>query len=462
MYKPTRKRFTASLGALLGVALLSACGGGTPAPTAGGTTPAPTDTTTAATTSAAAPTGSSAAPTSGADLSGTTLNVVAAWSGAEQENFEKVLDLFEEQTGASITYTSFGDNGPTYIQGQLEGGNPPNVAVVGQPALMQQLAGNGDIKPLSDDVKASVEANYSQSWLDLGSVDGELYGVWFKAANKSTVWYNKTIWDEAGATPPEDWDGLVTQLGLIRDAGYAGMSVGADVGWPLTDWFENVYLRTAGAEKYDQLTNHEIPWTDESVRVALEALAQIWGTDLVQDGGAQRTFPESVTEVFGADPQAGTMFEGDFVAGNITTDGNSTVGDNALFFDFPSINGSAPAVVGGGDVAIQFTDDEATNELMKFLASPESAAVWVPLGGLTSPNNSVDTALYPDDISRQIAEALTGAESFRFDMSDLTPSAFGGTQGQGFWQEMITFYEDPTDIDGAMERLEAAAAAAYK
>lgn len=430
------RRGTAWMAALSlsGVALLAACGGDDPGEPGG------------------VPEG---------DFAGTTLSVVAAWSGAEQENFEAVLDEFEEATGASVTYTSFGDNGPTYIAGQLEGGTPPNIAVVGQPALMQSLANDGHLVPLADDVRAEVEANYSQSWLDLGTVDGELYGVWFKAANKSTVWYNNDIWSEAGATAPEDWDGFLEQLGLIRDAGFAGISVGADVGWPLTDWFENVYLRTAGPEKYDQLTNHEIPWTDDSVREALEVLATLFDSDLVQDGGAQRGFPESVTEVFGANPQAGTVFEGDFVAGNITADGNSTVGENALFFDFPSVNGSEPAVVGGGDVAIAFTDDEATTALMQYLASPAAAEVWVPLGGLTSPNNSVDTALYPDDTSRQIAEALTGAEAFRFDMSDLTPSAFGGTQGQGFWQEMISFYENPSDIDGVMERLETAAASAY-
>nr|WP_269452021.1 ABC transporter substrate-binding protein [Tessaracoccus coleopterorum] len=390
------------------------------------------------------------------------MNVVAAWSGAEQTNFEAVLSQFEKETGAKVTYTSFGDNGPTYISGQLAGGTPPNVAVVGQPALMEQLATKGDIKPVADDVAALVKDNYSQSWIDLGTVDSKLYGVWFKAANKSTVWYNATIWNDAGATPPKDWDGFLKELGLIRDSGYAGISIGADVGWPLTDWFENVYLRTAGPEKYDQLTRHEIPWTDPSVKEALDVLATLFGTDLVEPGGAQRTFPESITQVFGANPQAGTVFEGDFVAGVIAQDGNSEVGKTALLFDFPSVNNSGPAVVGGGDVAIQFTDDEATTALMKYLASPESASIWVSKGGLTSPNNKVDTSLYPDDISRQIAEALTGAESFRFDMSDLTPSAFGGTQGQGFWQEMITFYENPKDVQGTMDRLEAAAVAAYK
>lgn len=445
---------------LVSVALLGACANGdaeeTTDPTGDATTPAETED---------GENGEGGEATSDwGDFSGETLTVVAAWSGAEQANFEQVMAEFEDATGATVNYESFGDNGPTFIQGRLEGGNPPNVAIVGQPALMQQLATNGDILPLADDTLATVNENYSQSWLDLGTVDGEVYGVWFKAANKSTMWYNNDIWSEAGAdadAAAADWDGFLEQLALIRDTGYAGISIGADVGWPLTDWFENVYLRTAGAEMYDQLTNHEIPWTDPSVQEALEVLATLWGTDLVQDGGAQRDFPTSVTEVFGASPAAGTVYEGDFVAGNIADDGNSTVGENALFFDFPSINGSAPAVVGGGDVAIQFTDDEATSAFMRYLASPESASVWVPNGGLTSPNSGVDTSLYPDDISRQIAEALVGAEDFRFDMSDLTPSAFGGTQGQGFWQEMITFYENPDDVQGAMERLEAAAASAY-
>lgn len=397
----------------------------------------------------------------GTDLSGQTLNVVASWSGDEQTNFEAVLNQFANETGATVNYTSFGDNGPTYIQGQLEGGTPPNIAMIPQPALLASLAASGDIKPVSSETKAEVQKNYGDSWIDLGSADGELYGVWFKAANKSTVWYNSDIYDDAGATVPQTWDDFMQQLQVITDSGYYGISVGADVGWPLTDWFENVYLRTAGGENYDKLTNHEIPWTDASVEKALTVLAELWSSDVLQPGGAQRTFPESITEVFGADPQAGTVYEGDFVAGNITENGNSTVGENALFYDFPSIDGSAPAVVGGGDVAVQFVDDPATNALMTYLASPQSAEVWVPRGGLTSPNRAVDTSLYPDDIARQIAEALTDAETFRFDMSDLTPSAFGGTPGQDFWQEMINFYENPSDIQGTMEALEKAATEAY-
>lgn len=399
----------------------------------------------------------------GDQFAGVTLEVSGAWSGAEQENFEKVLKKFEDDTGAKVNYTSFGDKAATTLGTQIEGGSPPDVALISQPALLERLAKDGNLEPLSDATKDLVNKNYAESWIDLGTVDDEQYGVWFKASNKSTVWYNADIYDEAGATVPKTWDEFLEQLKLISDAGYAGISIGADVGWPITDWFENVYLRTAGPEKYDQLTNHEIPWTDESVTEAFEVLAQLFGdSSLVEEGAAQRTFPESVTEVFGADPNAGTVYEGDFVAGNIADDGNSTVGENALFYDFPSINGSEPAVVGGGDVAVAFNSDEATDAFMQFLASPESAEVWVPNGGLTSPNSGVDTSLYPDDISRQIAEALIEAKTFRFDMSDLAPSAFGGTEGQGEWKLMIDFLQNPDDIKGIQEQLESAAADAYK
>ncbi|MFO7244592.1 MAG: ABC transporter substrate-binding protein [Actinomycetes bacterium] len=441
--EPQSRRGAAKSAALIGVAslALAACSSGTDGD---------------ATSSAG--TGGGGA---GGEFSGVTLDVSAAWSGAEQENFERVLAAFEDMTGATVNYTSFGDQAATTLGTQIEGGSPPDVAILPQPALLQRFAEEGHLAPLSDETLSVVQANYAQSWIDLGSVNGTAYGVWFKASNKSTIWYNADIWSQAGAVPPSDWDDFLDQLQLVADSGYAGISIGADVGWPLTDWFENVYLRTAGPDKYDQLTNHEIPWTDPSVTEALEVLGELFGSSVVQSGAAQRTFPETVTQVFGADPAAGTVYEGDFVAGNIADDGNSTVGGNALFFDFPSINGSAPAVVGGGDVAVAFNSDPATQALMTFLASPESAEVWVPLGGMTSPNQGVDTSLYPDDISRQVAEALTGAEVFRFDMSDLTPSAFGGTVGQGFWQIMIEFLENPSDVAGAQQALEDAAVAAY-
>lgn len=395
------------------------------------------------------------------NLKDQTVSVAASWSGTEQENFTKVLDKFTELTGAKVQYTSFGDKAADYLGTQIAGGSAPDVALIAQPGLVQQFANEGSIKPLADDVSKTVQENYSQSWIDLSTINDANYGVWVKASDKSTIWYNTKLWEDAGVTPPSTWEDFIAALETISDSGVAGISIGADVGWPLTDWFENAYLRIAGPEKYDQLTNHEIPWTDDSVKQTLEALAQLWGNStLVQEGGAQRAFTDTASEVFGSSPKAATVYEGDFLAANIS-DAGAKVGTDALYFPWPSMNGSAPAVIGGGDVAVGFNDKEGTATLLKFLASPDAANVWIPLGGFTSPNKHSDLELYPDEVSRQIASDVVNAETFRFDMSDLAPSEFGGTEGKGFWQQMIKFYENPSDTQSVMDALEAAATQAY-
>lgn len=396
------------------------------------------------------------------DLSGESLDVASDWSGAEQENFEEVLAKFEEETGASVSYQSLGNNIATALGTQLEGGGAPDIALVPQPGLIEQLQADGHLSPLNDTAMAEVEKNFAQTWMDLSTYDGDVYGVWFKAANKSTIWYNTEVWDNAGAEVPETWEDFTSALQTVSDSGVPALAVGADVGWPMTDWFENVYLRTAGGEKYDQLAKHEIPWTDDSVIEALEVMAEVWGNDaLLLPNGAQRSFPESVSAVFGDPAEAGTVYEGDFVAGTIADQTDAKVGEDAKYFPWPSINDSAPAVMGSGNAAIAFNDDEATMALMAYLASPDAANIWIAKGGFTSPNQNADMTLYPDEVSLQIAEDLVNAETFRFDLSDLAPSAFGGTEGEGMWKLLIDFYENPDDVEGIAQKLEDAANAAY-
>jgi alpha-glucoside transport system substrate-binding protein len=40
-----------------------------------------------------------------ANLQGQTLEVAGVWSGDEQANFQKVLDLFKQKTGAEVRFT---------------------------------------------------------------------------------------------------------------------------------------------------------------------------------------------------------------------------------------------------------------------------------------------------------------------------------------------------------------------
>lgn len=401
-------------------------------------------------------------------LDGASIEVAAVWTGEEQKTFEKVIDEFEQKTGAKVQFTSTGDQIATVLGTRVKGGDAPDIGILPQPGLMDQFAQQGVLTELPDDVQQAVGENYSGIWKGLGSVDGTPYGVWVDAANKSTFWYNTEQFQQAGITdPPASVDDLVTTATTLSDAGVsAPVSIGGADGWVLTDWFENVYLRQAGAEKYDQLAKHEIPWTDDSVVQALTTLSTIFGdTKVIGDPGKalQTDFPTSVTNTFKDSPDSAMVYEGSFAAGVITSSTKATIGEQADWFPFPTIGDSPEAVVGSGDVAVAFNDDEATLAFLRFLATPDAAAQLVSTGSFTSANSSLDPSAYPDENSRKVGQAIVDAgDNFRFDMSDLAPSAFGGTKGSGEWKILQDFLRDPSDPQATAQELEKSAAKAYK
>ena len=400
-------------------------------------------------------------------LDGQSIEVAAVWTGAEQKVFGEVIKGFEDETGAKVAFTSTGDDIATVLNTKLEGGAAPDVAILPQPGLMNQFAQNGDIKPLSDDAVKAVEDNYAPIWKELGSFEEQTYGVWLDAANKSTVWYNVPLFEQAGATVPENWEDFLATAQTLSDSGVSTpiALAGAD-GWTLTDWFENLYARVAGSDKYDQLSTHEIPWTDDSVVETLTALGELFGNEaLVGSSGSalQTDFPTSVSKVFSADAKSAIVYEGSFVAGVIGDASDFKVGDDALWFPFPAFGDSPEAVIGGGDVAVAFGDNEATKAFLAYLATPEAAAKMVSSGSFTSANKNLDPGAYPDDNSKAVGQAIVDAgDNFRFDMSDLAPAAFGATVGSGEWKILQDFLKDPSDPAATAAALEAAAAKAYK
>ncbi|WP_121747260.1 extracellular solute-binding protein [Streptomyces sp. E2N166] len=399
-------------------------------------------------------------------LDGESLEVAAVWTGAEQENFKKVLAEFEKRTGAKVTFVPAQDPIINFLGSKIAGGAPPDVAMLPQPGAIKQAVDKGWAKPLGNEARAELGRNYSDGWQDIGRVGGKQYGVYYKAANKSLIWYNAQVFENAGAAEPKTWDELLTTARTVYDSGVTPFSVGGADGWTLTDWFENVYLSQAGPEKYDQLAAHEIKWTDPSVKEALTTLAEIWGKRDYVAGGAsgalQTEFPASVTQTFtgGDQPKAGMVYEGDFVQVNIA-ETDAEVGTDAKVFPFPAVGDTAP-VVSGGDAAVILEDSKAAQALATWLASPDAATIQAKLGGYLSPNKNVDASAYPNDVQRKIAEALVAAgDDFRFDMSDQAPQAFGGTPGKGEWKALQDFLKNPEDIAGTQQRLEADAAAAY-
>ena len=397
------------------------------------------------------------------DVSG-SISTMAIWAGEEQEAFQAVIDGFKEKyPNVDVKYTSGGDNLAPLLSTAVEGGNPPDIAAIGQPGLMADFAQQNAIKPM-DDLREPIVDAFGEDVADAGAVDGTQYGLMFKGANKSTVWYNVSTFDEAGVEAPETWDDLDQARDTIKAAGITPYSVGVDVGWPISDIFENVYIRSAGPEKYDQLAKHEIPWTDQSVKDALTLMQDVVGqSDNMAggtDGALQTEMPDSVAKVFRDDPQASMVMLGDFAPGQTETTLEPETGYNV--FTFPSIEGSGPSVVGGGDLFVKFKDSPAADAFLEYLTTTDAAEIWAERGGFSSPNKDLDESVYPDEITRTTAGALADAETFRFDMSDLQPAAFGGTPGQGLFKAFTDFVANPNNVDQITQQMEADAKKAFQ
>ena len=210
---------------------------------------------------------------------GGTITILGALVDQDAERFQESIAPFEEEMGIDIVYEGSGDFEQLATL-RIEGGNPPDVIMFPQPGLMADLARQGHLVDLSTMIDTeTLEANYSDTWVDLGTVDDTLYGIWYRASLKSLVWYPVPEFEEAGYEIPQTWDEMIAlseQIVADGDTPWCiGMESATATGWVGTDWIEDIMLRTAGAEAYDQWVSGELDFNSEEVRRAFETFGDI-------------------------------------------------------------------------------------------------------------------------------------------------------------------------------------------
>ncbi|HLE78209.1 MAG TPA: ABC transporter substrate-binding protein [bacterium] len=399
---------------------------------------------------------------------GGTVTVLGVWGGNELESFLAMVKPFEDATGVKVQFEGTRDLNAV-LTTRLQGGNPPDVAGLPGPGQMAEFARAGNLIALDDvlDLTAMRE-QYAQSWIDLATVDGKVYGVFIKASLKGLVWYNPKAFSAAGYEVPQTWDALIQLTERIAADGKApwciGLESGAASGWPATDWIEDIMLRSAGPQVYDQWYRHEIAWTDPQVKRAWELFGQIAANPKYVYGGIQSelstNFGESPFPLFTDPPGCYLHHQATFIQDFIQKQfPNRKPVDDFDFFAFPPIDASQPkAVEAAGDLFGMFKDTPQARALIKYLTTPEAQAIWVKRGGALSPNRKVSLDEYPDPLSRRAAEILTGAEVARFDASDLMPEAVNNA----FWKGTLDYVQNPSRLDEILATLEQTANESYK
>ena len=391
-------------------------------------------------------------------------------SAGEPEEVEAYQAIFDDLINADADYTaeveSVGDFEEQF-QIRAEGGTL-DVAAVPQPGAIPDLVESGSLTSLEDlgmDVDALTDL-VGESFMALGEVDGKHYGLPTNINLKSMVWYPKDDFDEAGYEVPETWDDLIALSDqIVADGGTpwcVGFESEGSTGWPATDWMEDIMLRTAGVDTYDQWVNHEIPFNDESVVTAGERFGEIMFGDGYVLGGADQTpsvpFGDAPAPMFQEPPGCWLHRQASFITAQSGWDPNAEAGVDYDWFPLPPID--QEGTLYAGELTVVGSNANRP-EVADFLNAFISEEVQCAMGGVQassriSPNVNVGPDCYVNDILADASVVLTDAlenDTGRFDASDLMPAEVGsGT----FWTGMMDYMTSgPDSLQSVLDDIEA-------
>jgi alpha-glucoside transport system substrate-binding protein len=377
------------------------------------------------------------------DLSGEVVTIFSAGGEEQLVVFEQNFVGFEERTGIDVVVEGSGDF-ETLAVVRAEAGDPYDILNFPQPGLMASMAKDGFLVDLGEFITdEEMSAAYTQSWIDLGSVDGKVYGVWHGADVKSLVWYPKAEFDAAGYKVPVTWDELIALSDQIVADGSIpwciGIESGGATGWPGTDWIEDIMLRTASPEKYDAWTRGELKFDSPEVRNAFDVLSSIWFNEDYVLGGTTSIlttfFGDSPLPLFDDPPSCYMHRQASFIP-NFFPEGYEMGVDVDYFYLPPIGDDFGKPVLGSGNLISMGNDTPAVREVVKFMLTPESIEAEVKAGNALAAMKGVPLDWYPDATKAGFAEILTNADTFRFDGSDLMPGEVGAGS---FWTGMVDF-----------------------
>ena len=417
---------------------------------------------------AATPTATDPAATKATDApaaSGTDDKKVTIWSSVDQpvqDGLQKALTEKAKADGITIEWQKVEDINKVIIQ-KIQAKATPDIVMIPQPGVVKDMVKLGAGLPLDNVIDmAAAKSSMVPGTLDVGTIDGKLYGLLVSMNVKSLVFYNKPAWDKAGYKAPTSIDELNALADKIKADGGTpwcmGVESGPATGWAATDWFEDLVMRYGGVDGYNKWVSHATPFDSPLVRQAAAEFEKVAFTDGNVLGGRKAitstAFGDAGKPMFDAGgPKCWLLKQGSFITGFFPDAIKADLDTNVGVFGFPPAKaGGDNPVLGGGDLAVMLDNSASTQKAMQYLAQADIGKYAAPASSFLSPHKTFDVSLYTGDLVKAEAKIAYTASAFLFDASDQMPGEVGaGT----FWTEMTTWISDGQDLDTTLKNIDA-------
>ncbi|MBU3064825.1 ABC transporter substrate-binding protein [Nocardia sp. NEAU-G5] len=385
------------------------------------------------------------------------LRIAVSWSGSELEAFRAVLDGVRSGRSAPqftdpVEVVPLGDDIDTAL---TAGRDAPDIVMLPDAGRIQDLAGT-TLRAMHESLWAPDGVQrYPDSWwnvlwhTDPRARQASLFGLPFKSANMSLVWYDREAFPPDD--PPREW--CLADWSRKVDEYARGdrrlFALGAADGWVLAYHFSNV-LRAIAREEYESLAKSPAGWDRPEVRTTLHMLGAIWGHARAFPGGVadtlRRQFPDAVRDVF-LYGRAAMVVAPDYAEPIVreclrrTGRGESSVG----VMPFPAFRRAEYAVaprIGGGDVmVVTSAASERADDLVAALAAPSAPEPWVTrYGGFVQPRLDA-----PEPASYYGVFEPVHAQMNSWDVFDFADLAGPRGRRNGLWRILTRFL---TDVGG--------------
>jgi alpha-glucoside transport system substrate-binding protein len=345
---------------------------------------------------------------------------------------------------------------------KVAGGNAPDLAIIPQPGLLQSMVKTGKAVEAPAAVLKNVTDNWAAGWKGYATVNGKFYGAPMSANVKSLIWYSPSAFKAKGYAVPTTWADLMTLSGKIAATGVTpwcgGIGSGTATGWPATDWLEELVLRDQGPDVYDKWISHAVKFNSPEIKSAMTLLDN-WMRKPNWVYGGSKTVATTTFQNAGAPLvkgkcymlQQASFYEAQWAKG-------TKIGPDGDIFAFymPTIAGKfGVPVEGGGEFLTAFSNRPEVQAVQTYLSTSAWASSRVKQAtGWVSANKGVPASLYTDPIDKLSAQFLTDPKvTFRFDASDLMPSAVGSGAE---WKQFTAFFAENQSIDSTLSNIDSA------
>jgi alpha-glucoside transport system substrate-binding protein len=373
------------------------------------------------------------------------VEIMYGFANEQSEAFIEEVTTFADAEGINVKFSPTPDY-DKLIRSRVAGNNLPDIAIFPQPGITLDIARSGKLADLRDvmDTDALSEAIVPGIMDAATDEEGAIFAAPISISVKSLVWYPKQPFEAAGYTVPTTHEELLALTDQIKADGTApwciGIESGPATGWPATDWVEDYVLREGGTEGYDQWVKHEIPFNDPVVVSALDRVGEIWFPEGNVLGGSDsissQAFATAANPMFETPPGCMLHRQASFLAlpGSFPDAVIADLDNVAGVFQLPPTQEGSSPVMGGGDLAGLFSqDDEDSIAILEFITS-EEFSTGIEQGGFISPHKGFDLEQQPNQTMKDISEIAYTATEFRFDGSDTMPGEVGAGS---FWREMV-------------------------